>query len=61
MKIKEKSIVGALTIMSLVLCLSMTLKGNEEALAKCKIAKQTCMIVISQGEETSYPGKFVVE
>lgn len=56
MKIEEKKNLTFLSIMTLALSLSIILKAKEEAVATCKKANQTCMIMVSQGHETKYPG-----
>lgn len=60
MKIDEKKILSFLSIMTLALSMSITLKGSEEAVATCKKAKQTCMITISHGHETKYSGLLTI-
>ncbi len=60
MEIHEKKIVAILSLMTLTLGMSITLKGHEETVATCKKANQTCMITISHGEETKYPGLLTI-
>jgi hypothetical protein len=60
MKIDEKKILAFLSIMSLGLSMSITLKGKEDAAAECKKANQTCLITIIHGEETKYPGLLTI-
>lgn len=61
MEIVEKKIIASLAIMTVTLLIASTLKGNEAAVATCKEANQICMIVISQGEQTKYPGLLTVK
>ncbi|NQW77657.1 MAG: hypothetical protein HQ448_12680 [Cytophagales bacterium] len=61
MKKNENYLFPSLAMLSLIICLSTTVKGKIAKDATCKKADQTCYITVTNGKETSHSGLLKIE